>query len=198
MLGQTRTLVFASHNLGQVKRLATRVLYLEQGRVLADLSVQDFSAATCCRAITPKPIRLFKEKSHEIQSAQSPSCTVQMVVAAFICGANGPAQAQAESIVISSTTSTEQSGLFGHLMPVFIQATGIATKVVALGTGQALDMARRGDADVVFVHDQVAEEKFCGRRLWPATPACDVQRLCAHRPPRPTLPPPKAATSSMP
>ena len=85
---------------------------------------------------------------------------VQMAVAAFICGANGPAQAQAESIVISSTTSTEQSGLFGHLMPVFTQATGIATKVVALGTGQALDMARRGDADVVFVHDQVAEEKF--------------------------------------
>ncbi len=85
---------------------------------------------------------------------------VQMAVAAFICGANGPAQAQAESVVISSTTSTEQSGLFGHLMPAFTQATGIATKVVALGTGQALDMARRGDADVVFVHDQVAEEKF--------------------------------------
>ena len=85
---------------------------------------------------------------------------VQMAVAAFICGANGPAHAQAESIVISSTTSTEQSGLFGHLMPAFTQATGIATKVVALGTGQALDMARRGDADVVFVHDQVAEEKF--------------------------------------
>ena len=85
---------------------------------------------------------------------------VQMAVAAFVCGANGPAQAQAESIVISSTTSTEQSGLFGHLMPAFTQATGIATKVVALGTGQALDMARRGDADVVFVHDQVAEEKF--------------------------------------
>ncbi len=85
---------------------------------------------------------------------------VQMAVAAFICGANGPAQAQAESIVISSTTSTEQSGLFGHLMPAFTQATSIATKVVALGTGQALDMARRGDADVVFVHDQVAEEKF--------------------------------------
>ncbi|MBA4255021.1 MAG: tungsten ABC transporter substrate-binding protein [Polaromonas sp.] len=68
--------------------------------------------------------------------------------------------AQAESIVVSSTTSTEQSGLFAHLLPAFKQATGIDTKVVALGTGQALDMARRGDADVVFVHDQVAEEKF--------------------------------------
>ena len=70
------------------------------------------------------------------------------------------AHAMAQSIVMSSTTSTEQSGLFGHLLPAFKQATGIDIKVVALGTGQALDMARRGDADVVFVHDQVAEEKF--------------------------------------
>jgi tungstate transport system substrate-binding protein len=68
--------------------------------------------------------------------------------------------AHAESIVMSSTTSTEQSGLFAHLMPKFKEAAGIDTKVVALGTGQALDMARRGDADVVFVHDKVAEEKF--------------------------------------
>lgn len=72
---------------------------------------------------------------------------------------HAPTLAQ-ESIVVSSTTSTEQSGLFSHLMPEFQKATGITTKVVALGTGQALDMARRGDADVVFVHDQVAEEKF--------------------------------------
>ena len=68
--------------------------------------------------------------------------------------------AQAQSIVMSSTTSTEQSGLFGYLLPEFKKASGIDIKVVALGTGQALDMARRGDADVVFVHDQVAEEKF--------------------------------------
>jgi tungstate transport system substrate-binding protein len=63
-------------------------------------------------------------------------------------------------IVVASTTSTEQSGLFGHLLPQFTQATGIAVRVVALGTGQALDMARRGDADVVLVHDQAAEERF--------------------------------------
>jgi tungstate transport system substrate-binding protein len=67
---------------------------------------------------------------------------------------------QAQSIVMSSTTSTEQSGLFAHMLPAFKKASGIDIKVVALGTGQALDMARRGDADVVFVHDQVAEEKF--------------------------------------
>jgi len=66
----------------------------------------------------------------------------------------------AQTITLSSTTSTEQSGLFAYLLPEFKKATGIDIKVVALGTGQALDMARRGDADVVFVHDPEAEEKF--------------------------------------
>ncbi len=66
----------------------------------------------------------------------------------------------AESIVLASTTSTEQSGLFAHLLPRFTADTGIQVKVVALGTGQALDLARRGDADVVLVHDVAAEEKF--------------------------------------
>jgi tungstate transport system substrate-binding protein len=70
------------------------------------------------------------------------------------------ASAWAQNITMASTTSTEQSGLFGALLPDFKKATGIDIKVVALGTGQALDMARRGDADVLFVHDQVAEEKF--------------------------------------
>ncbi len=70
------------------------------------------------------------------------------------------AAAQEKFIVVSSTTSTEQSGLFGHILPLFEKDTGIKVRVVALGTGQALDMARRGDADVVFVHDQAAEEKF--------------------------------------
>lgn len=67
---------------------------------------------------------------------------------------------QETTITVSSTTSTEQSGLFGYLLPQVQKATGITVKVVALGTGQALDVGRRGDADVVFVHDQVAEEKF--------------------------------------
>ena len=67
--------------------------------------------------------------------------------------------AQTPSIVMASTTSTEQSGLFGHLLPEFKKATGIDVKVVAVGTGQAIDMGRRGDADVLFVHDQAAEEK---------------------------------------
>ncbi len=71
-----------------------------------------------------------------------------------------PAWAQQNFIVMASTTSTEQSGLFTHLLPIFKQASGIDVRVVALGTGQALDMGRRGDADVLFVHDPAAEEKF--------------------------------------
>jgi tungstate transport system substrate-binding protein len=68
--------------------------------------------------------------------------------------------ASAQNIVMASTTSTEQSGLFNYLLPEFKRATGVDIKVVALGTGQAIDMGRRGDADVLFVHDQLAEEKF--------------------------------------
>ena len=68
--------------------------------------------------------------------------------------------AQEKSIVVSSTTSTEQSGLFNYMLPIYKMKTGVEVKVVAVGTGQALDIGRRGDADVVFVHDKPAEEKF--------------------------------------
>src|SRR6478609_8527167 len=71
-----------------------------------------------------------------------------------------PAFAQDKSIVVASTTSTQDSGLFGYLLPLFKAKTGIDVKVVAQGTGQALDTARRGDADVVFVHAKAEEEKF--------------------------------------
>ena len=70
------------------------------------------------------------------------------------------ASVQAEDIVLASTTSTQQSGLFGHILPLFTAKTGIGVKVVALGTGQALDTGRRGDADVLLVHDRPAEDKF--------------------------------------
>ena len=77
----------------------------------------------------------------------------------------------AESITVASTTSTEQSGLFAQLLPEFRKASGLDVKVVAVGTGQAIDMARRGDADVLFVHDQAAEERFVaegwGLQRWP-------------------------------
>src|SRR6187200_2096488 len=70
------------------------------------------------------------------------------------------ASAQDKSIVVSSTTSTQDSGLFGHILPLFKAKTGIDVKVISQGTGQALDTGRRGDADVVFVHAKPQEEKF--------------------------------------
>jgi tungstate transport system substrate-binding protein len=85
--------------------------------------------------------------------------TLALLLAAGVLAA-APLPAQERFIVVASTTSTEQSGLFGHLLPAFTQKTGIGVRVVALGTGQALDTARRGDADVVFVHDRPAEDKF--------------------------------------
>ena len=85
------------------------------------------------------------------------------LMAALALGAmavTAPAQAQDKSIVVSSTTSTQDSGLFGHILPMFKAKTGIEVKVVSQGTGQALDTGRRGDADVVFVHAKAQEEKF--------------------------------------
>jgi tungstate transport system substrate-binding protein len=78
----------------------------------------------------------------------------------LLCCLLGPVHAQQRYITVASTTSTEQSGLFKHLLPIFEKKTGIRVRVVALGTGQALDMGRRGDADVVFVHAKPLEEKF--------------------------------------
>lgn len=82
-----------------------------------------------------------------------------LLLAAITCVAT-PAVAQQRAITVASTTSTEQSGLFKYLLPAFTAKSGIEVKVVAVGTGQALDIGRRGDADVVFVHDRQAEEKF--------------------------------------
>jgi tungstate transport system substrate-binding protein len=83
-----------------------------------------------------------------------------LLAAALAAALSAPALAQDKSIVVASTTSTQDSGLFGHLLPIFKQATGITVKVIAQGTGQALDTARRGDADVAFVHARAAEDKF--------------------------------------
>jgi tungstate transport system substrate-binding protein len=85
--------------------------------------------------------------------------TAQAVAALVLLGGS-VLVARAETITMASTTSTEQSGLFAHMLPAFKQASGIDIKVVAVGTGQAIDMAKRGDADVLFVHDTAAEEKF--------------------------------------
>src|SRR6478672_3588181 len=83
---------------------------------------------------------------------------VAIALGAFVAAT--PALAQDKSIVVASTTSTQDSGLFDYLLPLYKQKTGVTVKVVAQGTGQALDTGRRGDADVVFVHAKSAELKF--------------------------------------
>ena len=95
-------------------------------------------------------------KPQPVSSARQQLCGLLLVA---VCALARGAQAQT-TITMASTTSTEQSGLFAHLLPAFKKVSGIDIKVVALGTGQALDMGRRGDADILFVHDRVAERTF--------------------------------------
>jgi tungstate transport system substrate-binding protein len=82
----------------------------------------------------------------------------RLLLSALLC-LSFTAEAQQKFITVASTTSTEQSGLFKHLLPAFEKKTGIQVRVVALGTGQAIDLGKRGDADVAFVHDKAAEDK---------------------------------------
>ncbi len=95
---------------------------------------------------------------HRLQRRLLAVASVAVATVGLLAGPS--VHAQDKAIVMASTTSTEQSGLFGHLLPAFKAASGIDVRVVAVGTGQALDTGRRGDADIVFVHDTVAEEKF--------------------------------------
>ena len=109
-------------------------------------------------------VDLKRERKDGGRASMSRMSHVRRVAAAWVAvgllAAATGASAQDKFIVMASTTSTEQSGLFAHLLPAFKKASGVDVRVVAQGTGQALDMGRRGDADVLFVHDQVAEEKF--------------------------------------
>jgi tungstate transport system substrate-binding protein len=91
------------------------------------------------------------------QFSKASAITAFIAATALLCS---QASAQEKSIVVASTTSTQDSGLFGYLLPIVKEKTGITVKVLAQGTGQALDTARRGNADVVFVHTKSAEEKF--------------------------------------
>src|ERR1700739_1745649 len=90
------------------------------------------------------------------------TCIVASALAVLLFGASATAQDNTgdKSIVVASTTSTQDSGLFGYILPIFKAKTGIDVKVIAQGTGQALDTGRRGDSDVVFVHAKPAEEQF--------------------------------------
>ncbi len=101
----------------------------------------------------------ISSSTHLGTASRSPRAWPRRLLLAAGCALALAAQAQT-TITMASTTSTEQSGLFAHLLPAFKAASGIDIKVVAQGTGQALDMGRRGDADILFVHDKVAEAKF--------------------------------------
>src|SRR5689334_6912572 len=100
---------------------------------------------------------LKKEGEKTMPNARTFTAIAALAALAFVAPS---AHAQDKSIIVASTTSTQDSGLFGYLLPKFQEKTGITVKVVALGTGQALDTARRCDADVVFVHAKAQEEKF--------------------------------------
>jgi tungstate transport system substrate-binding protein len=95
--------------------------------------------------------------SQRFQFSEASAIAAFIAAAALLCS---QACAQENSIVVASTTSTEDSGLFGYLLPIVKEKTGIVVKILARGTGQALDTARRGEADVVLVHAKDAEEKF--------------------------------------
>ena len=95
-----------------------------------------------------------------------------------------PAAAQDRFITVASTTSTEASGLFGHILPMFEAMSGIEVRVVAQGTGQALETGRRGDADIVFVHSRPAEEAFVAEGFGVERVRRDVQRFRHRRPGR--------------
>jgi tungstate transport system substrate-binding protein len=97
---------------------------------------------------------------HSIANCRRIVAALAVLIVAASTALPGHGVAQERAIVMASTTSTEQSGLFAHLLPAFTKATGIAVRVVAVGTGQAIDIGRRGDADILFVHDRAAEDKF--------------------------------------
>ena len=153
------TLVMSTHNLGQAKRLATRVIYMDEGRIDIDLPTSDFFGFRHARSRRSfsqgRAFMVARWLNQERRRA-----ALALVCAASLAWAPTFVAAQERSITMASTTSTEQSGLFAHLLPAFKQATGIDVRVVAVGTGQALDMGRRGDADILFVHDTQAEEKL--------------------------------------
>src|SRR5262249_35849905 len=115
-------------------------------------------------AIDTSPPHSIHIRATSPQDVRVEACMLNrrtLIVAAILAAAViKPAHAEDKAIVVASTTSTQDSGLFDHILPLFKQKTGTGVKVVAQGTGQALDTGRRGDADVVFVHAKSAEEKF--------------------------------------
>ena len=154
--------VMATHDLGEARRLAGDIVMLHRGRIVETAAAASFfdrpqtaEARTFLAGELLVCIERDERSNEDAIHRRTADCD-RPPAAVFA----GHAFAQDKSIVVASTTSTQDSGLFGHILPMFKAKTGIDVKVVAQGTGQALDTARRGDADVVFVHAKPAEEKF--------------------------------------
>ena len=169
--------VMATHDLGEARRLAGDIVLLHRGRVIESGA----AARILRRAAAPTRRRRSSPANcwSDARRGELDAVTAAMLHrrCARAARSPSPAVAQDKSIVVASTTSTQDSGLFGYLLPLFKQKTGIDVKVVAQGTGQALDTGRRGDADVVFVHAKSAEEKFLAEGFRREALSGDVQRL---------------------
>ena len=143
--------VMSTHDLGEARRLASEIVMLHRGRVIETGRRNVLLQYTANRGGTEVHRRRIARLINLSEDMRcSPAACSIAVAAAVVFGAS--AVAQDKSIVVASTTSTQDSGLFGYILPLFKAKTGIDVKVVAQGTGQALDTGRRGDADVVFVH----------------------------------------------
>ena len=140
-----------THNLGQARRLGDEILFISAGRLVEHAPVERFFAQpSTARSRGLHQRRVAMELRRQLRAHRVSAARARLA----------PSALAQRFITVASTTSTEQSGLFKHLLPIFEKKTGIQVRVVALGTGQALDLARRGDADVVFVHARSAEEEF--------------------------------------
>ena len=172
--------VMSTHDLGEARRLAGEIVLMHRGRVDRERPTPTtfFSSPKTDEGAPLRRRRAcWSDTNHERRTTCSTRRPFIALAAAVSLVAAPAAFAQDKSIVVASTTSTQDSGLFGHILPLFKAKTGIDVKVVSQGTGQALDTGRRGDADVVFVHAKPQEEKFVadgfGVKRYPG----DVQRL---------------------
>ena len=156
------TIVMTTHDLGQARRHADEVVFLAGGRLdragAGGRVLRPAAHAGGPRLPQGRARSLTNQGSHRMTLTRR--LLLAAGLAAALIGRPEHAPAQAKFITLASTTSTEQSGLFGYLLPKFQEATGIEVRVVAVGTGQALEMGRKGDADALLVHDRAGEDKF--------------------------------------
>ena len=167
--------VMSTHDLGEARRLAGEIVLLHRGRLIETGPAPAFFNTP--RTGEAQHVHRRDETAASEMRLSDEVCRNKMIMLTRRALSNAarrwlrrspfavPAMAQEKSIVVASTTSTQDSGLFGYLLPLFKAKTGIEVRVVALGTGQALDVGRRGDADVVFVHARSEEDKFLAEGL---------------------------------